>query len=117
MAKKFSTNNIANCLKYMTKVNREIIAFDLVHDTQINMLIEGLTNKKSSWLDNISNILVKRLCYTIRIPLTIIYNKSVMTGTFPDMCKIAKEITVHRREESFNDNYRPIFLLQVLLKF
>ena len=34
-----------------------------------------------------------------------------MTATFPDMCKISKVIPVHKGGESFNDNYRPIFIV------
>ena len=60
---KFSTNKTANCLKYLTKVNKEIIAFDLVHEIQVTVLAERLPNKKSSELYNISNILVKRLLH------------------------------------------------------
>ena len=39
-----------------------------------------------------------------------------MTATFPDMCKIAKVIVVHKGRESVNDNFRPISLLPVLSK-
>ena len=73
--KTFSTNKNAKYLKYLTTVNKEMISFDLVHETQVTKLIERLPNKKSRGQDNISNILVKRLHYTIKIPLTIIYNK------------------------------------------
>ena len=85
LAKNFSTNNNTNYLKYLKKVKKEITVFDLIHETQITKLIERLPNKKSSGLDNISNILIKRLCYTIRISLIIIYSKFLMTTTFPDM--------------------------------
>ena len=97
-------------------MKKETTAFDLIYETQITKLIERLPNKKSSGLDNISNILVKRLCYTIRTSLSIIYNKSLMTASFPDMCKIAKAIPLHKGGESVYDNYRPISLLPVLSK-
>ena len=53
LKKKFSKNNNANYLKYLTNVNKEIAAFDLVHETQITKLIERLPNKKSSERDSI----------------------------------------------------------------
>ena len=94
---------------------KEIITFDLVHETQITKLIGRFPNNKSNGEpDNILNILVKRLCYTFRIPLTLIDNKSLMTATFPYMCKIAELIPEHKGGESVNDNYRPISLLPVL---
>ena len=72
LGKKFSINNNAYFLKYLTELNKEIIAFDLVHETQITKLIERFLDKKGSGLHNILNIMVRRLCYTIIILLTII---------------------------------------------
>ena len=106
-----------NPLKYLTKANKEIILFDLVHETQITKYIERLLNKRSTGLDNISSILIKILCYTFRIPLTIINNELLITANFPDMCKIAKVMALHKGGESVNDNYTPIFLSPVLFKF
>ena len=68
----FSTNNNANFFIYLTVMNEEIIAFDLLHEKQITKLIERLQNTKCSGLHNISNILVKGLCYIFRLPLTIL---------------------------------------------
>ena len=100
-------------------MNKEITAFDLVHETQITKLIERLPNKKSSGLDNISNILVKRLCYTIRIhiTITIIYDKSLITATFHDMCKIAKVIPVHKRGNLLMTTIDQFPCCQFCLKF
>ena len=52
----FSTvgkDNHANYFKFLTKVNKEMIAFDPVHETQITKVIERLLNKKNTGLDNI----------------------------------------------------------------
>ena len=43
------------------------------------------------------------------------YNKSLMTDTFPDICKIAKVTPPHKEGESVDKN-RPISLLAVLSK-
>ena len=39
-----------------------------------------------------------------------------MTATFPDMCKIAKVISLPKGGDTVNDKYRPISLLQILSK-
>ena len=39
-----------------------------------------------------------------------------MGSTFPDMCKVAKVIPVHKGGEPVNDNYRPISMLSVFSK-
>ena len=59
---------------------------------------------KGSGLDDVSNILVTWLGYTIRIPPTKIYNKPLIVATFIDMCKINKVITLHTGAELANDN-------------
>ena len=67
--------------------------------------------------DGISNILVKKLFYTIRYPLCIIFNKSFIEGIYPDQFKLAKVITLHKGGEKDDvDNYRPILLLPVMSK-
>ena len=46
LTKKFSTNNNANYLKYLTKVNKEIIAFNFVHEAKTNKFIERPPTRK-----------------------------------------------------------------------
>ena len=48
----FPANINANYLKYLTKVDKGMVAFDLVLETQITKLIERLSNKKSREQDN-----------------------------------------------------------------
>ena len=46
LPKIFSIDSNDNFLKFLTKVNKEIIAIDLVHETHITKLIERFSNKK-----------------------------------------------------------------------
>ena len=59
----------------------------------------------------------KDIVYSVRLPLEIIYNKSLSEGVFPDLMKIAKIKPLHKCEDvRICDNYRPISLLPVLSK-
>ena len=49
--------------------------------------------------------------------LSRIFNLCFETGIFPDLCKIAKVIPVHKKDDpSFCVNYRPISLLPIFSK-
>ena len=52
--------------------------------SEINRLIQNLPNKANSRHDSISNILLKKLAPSILEPLTLIFNKSLETGIFPE---------------------------------
>ena len=46
------------------------------------------------------------------MPLSILINKSFTTGVFPNMCKIAKAVSIFKSETRFVcNNYRPISVL------
>ena len=53
----------------------------------------------------------------IKGPLCQIFNKSLQTGIFPNLMKIAKVIPLHKSgDTAIPDNYRPISLLPVVSK-
>ena len=57
--------------------------------------------------DWISNVLDKKLFYTIRYPLCIIFNKSFIDGIYPDLFKLAKVMPMHKGGQKDDvDNYR-----------
>ena len=61
---------------------------------------------------------LKMLNHLISPSLSILINESFSTGIFPDQLKIAKVITLHKKESAENpSNYRPISLLSVLVTF
>ena len=50
-------------------------------------------------------------------PLTELCNLIFFTGTFPDACKIAKVISLHKKDSTLEcNNYRPILLLSNIWK-
>ena len=93
------------------------IFFHLTSSREILKLIKSLPNKNSNGHDNISNIMLKSLSQSIIIPLEIIYNKSIVEGTFPEDMKKADIVPLYKskdRQECLN--YRPISLLITLSK-
>ena len=76
-----------------------------------------MKSKKSCGYDEISNMLLKHLIPVIQIPLCVVINKSLLSGEFPELMKIAKVVPLYKNgERNLPDNYRPISLLTVLSK-
>ena len=84
---------------------------------EIHYLIKSLPNKSSSGHDSISNNLLKKLSPSILEPLTIIFNKSLETGIFPEEMKKADVVPLYKSKAEYEcTNYRPISLLLTISK-
>ena len=84
---------------------------------EIKSLIRLLPCKNSSGFDDISNTLLKRICDSISLPLNIIFNKSLLSGTFPELMKRADISPLFKSKlENDPNNYRPISLLLTISK-
>ena len=76
-----------------------------------------MPNKKSAGYDKINNVLLKELHPVIVRPLSLIFNKSLLEGTFPSQMKHAETVPLHKAKEKYQvDNYHPISLLPTLSK-
>ena len=68
--------------------------------------------KTSSGHDNISNVLLKKLSDSVIAPLSIIFNKSLVEGVFPEKMKMADVVPLFKSQNRTEcTNYRPISLL------
>ena len=104
-------------MPYLKKKNTAEFTLNAITEIEISTIVEKLPNKTSIGYDGISNVLVKKLFYTVRYPLCIIFNKSFIGGMYPDQFKLAKVIPLHKGGEKDGvDNYRPILLLTVMSK-
>ena len=66
---------------------------------------------------DINSVLIKNIADIIAFPLSILYNKCVSAGYFPDSLKIAKVIPIYKKGIKDNiENYRPISILPILSK-
>ena len=61
--------------------------------------------------------MLKWLCPSIVSPLTIVFNKSLEEGVFPDQMKLSDVIPLYKNKERYLCNsYRPISLLLTISK-
>ena len=78
--------------------------------------IKNLKNKKSN-IEEIPISLIKRNCMMIANPLSLLFNQSVNTGTFPSSLKKANVTPIHKSGSASDpNNYRPISTLSVFSK-
>ena len=57
----------------------------------------------------------RSLCPTeVALPLSLVFQKCVITGKFPDSCKCANVQPIHKKNNrQLRSNYRPISLLPI----
>ena len=85
---------------------------------EIYKLLKVLKPKKSTGHDNVSTYLLKSIDEQVSTPISILINKSLETGVFPDSLKLAKVIPIYKAKARENlSNYRPISLLPSISKF
>ena len=88
--------------------------FDPIIPQEIETEISLLPYNKALGLYSTPVKLLKLAKSVISIPLTKIFNQSVLTGVYPAKLKYAKVIPVYKGEdETLPENYRPISLLSI----
>ena len=114
---KSNSQNNTKFSKYMTRTVAQSIYFYPTDISEITKIIKNMKNSTSTGHDKINNKLIKELCLEIALPLEIIYNKSMLEGSFPNSFKHAHIIPVHKNGNKHElSNYRPIALLCCLSK-
>ena len=84
---------------------------------EIKSFIKLLPSKRSSGFDDISNTLLKKISDSVVLPLSIIFNKSLQCGIFPELMKKADISPLYKSKlENDTNNYRPISLLLTISK-
>ena len=97
--------------------NDQSIFLEPTSEKEIMELITDLIPKNSSGYDNLSNKLIKKLLPALIDPLTIVFNKSLAEGIFPEAMKKADVVPLYKsKDHQDSNNYRPISLLLTLSK-
>ena len=85
--------------------------------SEIFEICKSLKNSKAEGHDGISNIFIKFFSPILSEVLASLINRSMMSGVFPDIFKIAKVCPIHKSGSKQNPgNYRPISVLPSLSK-
>ena len=117
-AEKFKTTT-EEIQSYLGKIesNTKTLFLHLCTESEIVILIKNLPYKTSSRHDNISNVLLKKISNNIKYPLSIIFNKSIEQGKFPEAMKIVDVSPLYKsKDQNECTNYRPISLLLTISK-
>lgn len=117
--------------KFSSVFNKAIVSDDvgniMVNDSFLNnvklkewdiiVAAKKLDIFKGAGPDEIPPVFVKRCSTAIALPLSIIFNRSLSDGVFPDIWKISKIVPVFKKGV-INDvnNYRPISIISCIPK-
>jgi hypothetical protein len=103
---------------YLTpRANSKTLFLSPTDPEEVDKIITALKSKKSCGHDNISTILIKKAKIELKLPISILINKSITTGTVPTMLKTAKVVPIYKnKSHELYSNYRPISLLPSLSK-
>jgi len=84
---------------------------------EIDKIIMNLKPKSSSGHDNINAKFIKYLKDELKVPISILANKSLTEGLFPETYKLAEVVPIHKNKSKDDiNNYRPISLLPTVSK-
>ena len=117
LANSITVTNNTNHNDYLKTEIDTVFQFQQVDENDILNIINNLTPKTSSGIDNLSIKHIKVIKYELAKPLTLITNQVLSSGIFPDKLKIAKVIPIFKKGDDTDvNNYRPISLLPVISK-
>ena len=87
-----------------------------INTAEIISVISSLSNSASGYDEIPASIMKQLIVYYVQ-PLTLLINKSIAQGKFPDELKLAKVLPIYKSEdEQMIQNYRPISVLPFFSK-
>ena len=111
-----STQSITAYLKLLQS-NKSSLFLEPTCKKEVKRIVSTLPAKTSSGHDNMSNILLKEIIDPLANILVDVFNKSMATGIFPSIKKLAEVVPLYKSKEHFLENsYRPISLLMTISK-
>ena len=101
---------------YINSVDK-IFTFREITEEEVPTLLLNMSTNKATGMDSLSIKLVKLSAPLITHAMTVIFNKSIVSGTFPCEWKISKVTPVYKTgpREDMN-NYRPISVISIIAK-
>ncbi|KAK9501212.1 hypothetical protein O3M35_011970 [Rhynocoris fuscipes] len=88
-----------------------------IKEEDIIEIVAGMKGKTSTDYFGFSNLFIKKTIQSFITPLTLLINRCITSGHFPETLKITKIIPVHKKGDlNEAENYRPIALVPVISK-
>ena len=89
----------------------------LCTEEEVLRLLQSIDTSKANGPDKISGKMLKATATSIAYPITILFNKSIRSGTFPTCWKDSLVVPIPKsNNHSSPNNYRPVSLLSILSK-
>ena len=109
-------NNNLSYINYIN-VNNNKFSFSPIDCSIVFSHLNKLCRSKATGLDNISVKIIRECADLISVSLCDLFNKSLVSGIFPDDWKCARVIPLFKQgEPSDLNNYRPISVISVIAK-
>ena len=117
LADKIAAPNNAHYTEFLSQPVQASLFLNPTNPNEIINITRSLNASKSKGYDEISTSLLKEIIHVIAEPLAYIFNKSIESGFFPDLLKIAKVTPVFKKNNPHEiTNYRPISILPSISK-
>ena len=111
------TSSLPTPVAMFTKSNNEKLRIDEISEDDINQHLRNLDPNKSTGADKISSRLLRECKEELRLPLKILFNRSLSEGIVPSHWKCANVTPIFKKgNKSEAGNYRPISLTSVVIK-
>ena len=110
----WQTDNYAASIIIKAGINKNHLQLLSENIFKIVSIIRSLNSNKAHGWDGISIRMIKICDETIALPLKIIFDTALKSGSYPNKWKRANVVPVHKKEsKNILKNYRPISLLPV----
>lgn len=103
---------------YMPPYNSEVFTVNEVTALEVAQAAKSLKNKNSSGPDGFPDFLLKETIDFFIEPLTVLINRSFLTGEYPDALKGARVTPIYKKkgERECLENWRPIAQISSIAK-
>ena len=119
LANELPPNDNNNDLSYINNinVNHNKFSFSSTSSSIVFSHLNKLCRSKATGLNNISAKIIRECADLISVSLCDLFNKSLLSGIFPDDWKCARVTPLFKQGEASDlNNYRPISVIPVIAK-